>query len=167
MERVFLEPVERVFSFRLKGHCHGGRTWKKSGWRFQVRILSSWWYHNDRTFFQLHYTGIVIFIKTGPVFVGFLCCKMCFCPLEFLKRCSWRCPFNRKGWGGTSSHVPSVIVFSIDSAVQKNRGPPMLTGFILPPRPFLVSEEPVDADKIFCIPDIVDNLHENLHIDLF
>lgn len=76
----------------LKGHCHGGRTWKNSGWLFQVRILSSCWYHNDRTCFQLHYTGIVIFIKTGPVFVDFSCCKMCFCPLEFLKRCSWQCP---------------------------------------------------------------------------
>ena len=60
---------------------------KKSGWLFQVGILSFWWYDNDRTFFQLHYTGIVIFIKTGPVFVGnFRCCKMCFWNLQFLKR---------------------------------------------------------------------------------
>ena len=61
---------------------------------FQVRILISWRYHNDRTFSQLQYTGIVIFTKIGPVFVGFRCCKMCFCTLEFLKQCSWRCPFN-------------------------------------------------------------------------
>ena len=62
--------------------------------RWQVRILSSKWYHNDRTFFQLHYTGIVIFIKTGPVFVGFRCCKMCFWNLKFLKGCSRQCPFK-------------------------------------------------------------------------
>ena len=66
----------RKFKTLLKGHCHGGKT-------FQVRILSSGWYHIDRTLFQLHYTGMVIFTKTRPVFVGFRYCKMCFCILEF------------------------------------------------------------------------------------
>ena len=78
----------------VKGALTRWQNLKKSGWLFKVRILSSWWYHNDRTFFQVHYTGIVIFFKTGPVFVGFRCCKMCFWNLEFLKRCWWHFPFK-------------------------------------------------------------------------
>ena len=67
----------------IKGTLSRWQNLKKSSCFFQVRILSSWWYHNDETFFQLHYTGIVIFIKSGPVSVGFRCCKMCLCTLEF------------------------------------------------------------------------------------
>ena len=62
--------------FFLKGILSQWQHLKKSGWLFQVWIFSSRWYHNDRTFFQLHYTGIAIFIKTGPVFVGFCCRKI-------------------------------------------------------------------------------------------
>ena len=40
-------------------------------------------------------TLLQFFIKTGPGFVGFRCCKMCFCTLEFFKRCSWQCPFKK------------------------------------------------------------------------
>ena len=87
-------PLQALISQLLKGTLSRWQNLKKSGWLFQVRILSSWWYHNDRTFFQLHYTGIIIFIKPGPVFVGCRCCKMCFWNLEFLRRCSWQSPFK-------------------------------------------------------------------------
>ena len=82
------------YSLQFKATLSRWQNLKKSGWLFEVRILSSWFYHNDKTFFQLHCTGIVTFIKTGPVFVGFCCCKMCFCTLAFLKRCLWQCPFK-------------------------------------------------------------------------
>ena len=82
------------YSLQFKATLSRWQNLKKSGWLFQVHILSSWFYHNDKTFFQLHCNGIVTFIKTGPVFVGFCCCKMCFCTLAFLKRCSWQCPFQ-------------------------------------------------------------------------
>ena len=82
------------YSLQFKATLSRWQNLKKSGWLFQVRILSSWFYHNDKTFFQLHCNGIVTFIKTGPVFVGFCCCKMCFCTLAFLKRCLWQCPFK-------------------------------------------------------------------------
>ena len=52
-----------VYIGGLKGHCQGWQNFKKSGCLFQVRILSSWWYHNNITFFQLQYTGIVISIN--------------------------------------------------------------------------------------------------------
>ena len=49
------------YSLQFKATLSRWQNLKKSGWLFQVRILSSWFYHNDKTFFQLHCTGIVTF----------------------------------------------------------------------------------------------------------
>ena len=49
------------YSLQFKATLSRWQNLKKSGWLFQVRILSSWFYHDDKTFFQLHCTGIVTF----------------------------------------------------------------------------------------------------------
>ena len=49
------------YSLQFKATLSQWQNLKKSGWLFQVRILSSWFYHNDKTFFQLNCTSIVTF----------------------------------------------------------------------------------------------------------
>ena len=75
--------IPEVWISTFKGALSRWQNLKKSGWLFQVQILSSWWYHNDRAFFELYYSGIVIVIKTGLVFVGFLAVKCVFALLNF------------------------------------------------------------------------------------
>ena len=47
---------------------------KKSACLFQVETLSSDGSTMISLLFQLHYTGILIFTKTGPLFVDLRCC---------------------------------------------------------------------------------------------
>ena len=62
---INMRPRNRIslvkYSLQFKATLSRWQNLKKSGWLFQVRILSSWFYHNDKTFFQLHCTGIVTF----------------------------------------------------------------------------------------------------------
>ena len=109
----------------LNGHCHGGRTWKNQADFFKF----GYWAPGGITVkerFRLHYTGIVIFIKTGPAFEGFRCCKMCFWNLEFLKRFSWQCPFKKESIGALpglrgKTHVRSKLWLGLIAYSNNNR----------------------------------------------
>ena len=65
----FKRTVPELFTF------HGADFFKFGSWAPDGITMI-------KLFFQFHCTGIVIFTKNGPVFIG------------FLKRCSWHCPFK-------------------------------------------------------------------------
>ena len=79
-----LATNRKIITFNLKGHCHGGKTWKNQADFFKFGSWAPGGITTIELFFSfITLVGIVIFIKTGRVFVGIRCCKMCFCTLKF------------------------------------------------------------------------------------